>query len=245
MIGLIALTLKSHRIKLARPIVLLGDSVTTDHISPSSVITKGTAAWDYLTELGIDSKDFNNYLTRRANHEIVARSTFASLRLRNLMTPNQEGSLTVKYPENKVKRLYEVAMEYKKENKEIIVIAGENYGCGSSRDVAAKGPLLIGVRAIVAKSFERIHRSNLIGMGLLPLEFEKGQGIEEIGIQSNDQFSILGLDKINDNQKKVQMKIHKETGDVIDIKLNVRLDVPEEVVFWKNGGILPTAYKEA
>ena len=118
------------------------------------------------------------------------------------MTPNQEGSLTVKYPENKVKRLYEVAMEYKKENKEIIVIAGENYGCGSSRDVAAKGPLLIGVRAIVAKSFERIHRSNLIGMGLLPLEFEKGQGIEEIGIQSNDQFSILGLDKINDNQKK-------------------------------------------
>ena len=153
-------------IKLARPIVLLGDSVTTDHISPSSVITKGTAAWDYLTALGIDSKDFNNYLTRRANHEIVARSTFASLRLRNLMTPNQEGSLTVKYPENKVKRLYEVAMEYKKENKEIIVIAGENYGCGSSRDVAAKGPLLIGVRAIVAKSFERIHRSNLIGMGL-------------------------------------------------------------------------------
>ena len=231
-------------IKLARPIVLLGDSVTTDHISPSSVITKGTAAWDYLTALGIDSKDFNNYLTRRANHEIVARSTFASLRLRNLMTPNQEGSLTVKYPENKVKRLYEVAMEYKKENKEIIVIAGENYGCGSSRDVAAKGPLLIGVRAIVAKSFERIHRSNLIGMGLLPLEFEKGQGIEEIGIQSNDQFSISGLDKINDNQKKVQMKIHKETGDVIDIKLNVRLDVPEEVVFWKNGGILPTAYKE-
>ena len=115
-------------INLASPIVLLGDSVTTDHISPSSVITKGTAAWDYLTELGIDSKDFNNYLTRRANHEIVARSTFASLRLRNLMTPNQEGSLTVKYPENKVKRLYEVAMEYKKENKDIIVIAGENYG---------------------------------------------------------------------------------------------------------------------
>ena len=123
-------------------------------------------------------------------------------------------------------------MEYKKENKEIIVIAGENYGCGSSRDVAAKGPLLIGVRAIVAKSFERIHRSNLIGMGLLPLEFEKGQGIEEIGIQSNDQFSILGLDKINDNQKKAQMKIHKETGDVIDIKLKVRLDVPDEVVVW-------------
>ena len=232
-------------INLARPIVLLGDSVTTDHISPSSVITKGTAAWDYLTELGLDPKDFNNYLTRRANHEIVARSTFASLRLRNLMTPDQEGSITVKYPENKVMRLYEVAMEYKKENKEIIVLAGENYGCGSSRDVAAKGPLLIGVRAIVAKSFERIHRSNLVGMGLLPLEFEKGQGIEELKIMSTDQFSIIGLEKISNDNKKVTMKIHKDSGDVIDVKLNVRLDVPEEVTFWTNGGILPTAYKEA
>ena len=232
-------------INLARPIVLLGDSITTDHISPSSVITKGTAAWDYLSSMGIDSKDFNNYLTRRANHEIVARSTFASLRLRNLMVPDQEGSLTIKYPEKKVMRLYEAAMQYKKEKKEIIVLAGDNYGCGSSRDVAAKGPLLIGVKAIVAKGFERIHRSNLIGMGLLPLEFKKGQGIEELGIISADQFSLIGLNKINNNNKKVLMKIHKETGDIIDVQLNVRLDVPEEVTFWKNGGILPTAFKEA
>ena len=239
---------EEHEIKdvnLARPIVLLGDSVTTDHISPSSVITKGTAAWDYLTDLGLDSKEFNNYLTRRANHEIVARSTFASLRLRNLMTPDQEGSLTVKLPENKVMRLYEAAMEYKKEKKEIIVIAGDNYGCGSSRDVAAKGPLLIGVRVIVAKGYERIHRSNLIGMGLLPLEFEKGQGITELGVVSTDQFSVIGLNKINDGNKVVQMRIHKETGDTMDVKLRVRLDVPEEVTFWKNGGILPTAFKEA
>ena len=232
-------------INLARPIVLLGDSITTDHISPSSVITKGTAAWDYLSSMGVDSKDFNNYLTRRANHEIVARSTFASLRLRNLMVPDQEGSLTIKYPEKKVMRLYEAAMQYKKEKKEIIVLAGDNYGCGSSRDVAAKGPLLIGVKAIVAKGFERIHRSNLIGMGLLPLEFKKGQGIEELGIISADQFSLIGLNKINNNNKKVLMKIHKETGDIIDVQLNVRLDVPEEVTFWKNGGILPTAFKEA
>jgi aconitate hydratase len=232
-------------IELARPIVLLGDSVTTDHISPSSVITKGTAAWDYLTNLGLDSKDFNNYLTRRANHEIVERSTFASLRLRNLMVPNQEGSFTVKYPENKVMRIYEAAIQYKKDKKEIIVIAGENYGCGSSRDVAAKGPLLIGVRAIVAKGFERIHRSNLIGMGLLPLEFENGQGINELKIESSDQFSLLGLNDITNENKKVLMKIHKQTGDIIEVTLNARLDVPEEVNFWKNGGILPTAYKEA
>ncbi len=232
-------------IELARPLVLLGDSVTTDHISPSSVITKGTAAWDYLTKLGLDSKDFNNYLTRRANHEIVERSTFASLRLRNLMVPTQEGSLTIKYPENKVMRIYEAAVQYKKEKKEIIVIAGENYGCGSSRDVAAKGPLLIGVRAIVAKGFERIHRSNLIGMGLLPLEFENGQGINELNIESSDQFSLLGLNDITNENKKVLMKIHKQTGDIIEVTLNARLDVPEELNFWKNGGILPTAYKEA
>ena len=232
-------------IHLARPIALFGDSVTTDHISPSSAITNGTAAWDYLTDLGLDKKDFNNFLTRRANHEIVARSTFASLRLRNLMTPDQEGSITVKYPENKVIRLYDAAMEYKKEKKEIIVIAGENYGCGSSRDVAAKGPLLIGIKVIVAKGFERIHRSNLIGMGILPLQFKSGQGINELGIKGSDQFSIIGLDKIDNENKKVIMKIHKEAGDIIDIELEARLDVPEELVFWKNGGILPTAYKEA
>ncbi len=226
-------------IELARPIVLLGDSVTTDHISPSSVITKGTAAWDYLTDLGLDSKDFNNYLTRRANHEIVERSTFASLRLRNLMVPNQEGSFTVKYPENKVMRIYEAAIQYKKDKKEIIVIAGENYGCGSSRDVAAKGPLLIGVRAIVAKGFERIHRSNLIGMGLLPLEFEKGQGINELNIESTDQFSLLGLNHITNENKKVLMKIHKQTGDIIEVSLNARLDVPEEVNFGKMVGFYP------
>ena len=136
-------------------------------------------------------------------------------------------------------------MQYKKEKKEIIVLAGDNYGCGSSRDVAAKGPLLIGVKVIVAKGFERIHRSNLIGMGLLPLEFEKGQGMDELGIISTDQFSLIGLNKINNDNKKVLMKIHKETGDIIDVQLNVRLDVPEEVTFWKNGGILPTAFKEA
>ncbi|MAD13846.1 MAG: aconitate hydratase AcnA [Pelagibacteraceae bacterium] len=232
-------------IHLARPIALFGNSVTTDHISPSSAITKGTAAWDYLTDLGLNKKDFNNFLTRRANHEIVARSTFASLRLRNLMTPDQEGSITVKYPENEVMRLYDAAMEYKKEQKEIIVIAGENYGCGSSRDVAAKGPLLIGIKVIVAKGFERIHRSNLIGMGILPLQFKSGQGIDELEIKGSDQFSIIGLDKIDNENKKVIMKIHKEAGDIIDIELNARLDVPEELVFWKNGGILPTAYKEA
>lgn len=225
--------------------MLLGDSITTDHISPSSDITKGTAAWDYLLSKNIKPEDFNNFLTRRANHEIVKRSAFASLRLRNLMTPDLEGSFTVKYPEKKVMRIFEAASEYQKTKTELVVVAGENYGCGSSRDVAAKGPLLLGVRAIIAKGFERIHRSNLVGMGLLPLEFLPGNGINELGIEASDIFNVIGLDKISDEQKEVELQIQKESGDIIKAKLKVRLDNPDEVIFWKNGGILQTAWKEA
>ena len=195
-------------INSARPIALFGDSVTTDHISPSSVITKGTAAWDYLEGLGLDSKDFSNFLTRRANHEIVSRSSFASLRLRNLMTPNSEGGFTKLYPEEKVMPVYNAVEEYKEENTEIIVIAGENYGCGSSRDVAAKGPLLLGIKAVIAESFERIHRSNLVGMGVLPLRvFDKNNGIEELGIAKTDRFSVLGIKDINDDNKILDLSI--------------------------------------
>jgi aconitate hydratase len=238
-------TLAIKDINLARPLVLLGDSVTTDHISPSSDITKTTAAWDYLISQNIKPEDFNNFLTRRANHEIVKRSGFASLRLRNLMTPEKEGSFTVKYPENKIMRIFEAAIEYEKTQTELVVIAGENYGCGSSRDVAAKAPLLLGVRAIIAKGYERIHRSNLVGMGLLPLEFLLDNGITELGIVSTDQFSIVGLDKISDEHKEVDLLIHKESGDIVKAKLRARLDNPDEVIFWKNGGILQTAWKES
>jgi len=243
--GITQETLKIKDINLARPLVLLGDSVTTDHISPSSDITKTTAAWDYLLSQNIKPEDFNNFLTRRANHEIVKRSAFASLRLRNLMTPDLEGSFTIKYPEKKVMRIFEAATEYQKTKTELVVIAGENYGCGSSRDVAAKGPLLLGVRAIIAKGFERIHRSNLIGMGLLPLEFLPGNGIEELGISSSDQFTITGLDQIDNDQKEVDLLIQKESGDIVKAKLKARLDIPDEIIFWKNGGILQTAWKEA
>jgi len=232
-------------IVLARPLVLLGDSITTDHISPSSDITKTTAAWDYLLSKNIKPEDFNNFLTRRANHEVVKRSAFASLRLRNLMTPDMEGSFTIKFPEKKVMRIFEAAMEYEKTKTELVVIAGENYGCGSSRDVAAKGPLLLGVKVIIAKGFERIHRSNLVGMGLLPLEFLPGNGISELGIEATDLFTIKGLNQINNDHKEVDLLIQKESGDVVKVKLKVRLDNPDEVIFWKNGGILQTAWKEA
>jgi aconitate hydratase len=227
-----------------RPLVILGDSITTDHISPSNAITRGTAAGDYLESKGVNPEDFNNYTTRRAHHDVAMRATFANLRLRNKITPDKEGSFTIKYPEGKELRIFEAAMEYKKNNTTLAVFAGENYGCGSSRDTAAKGPLLLGVRIIVAKSFERIHRSNLIGMGLLPLQFQDGQGIEELNIEGSDVFDFIDLDKINNENKQIEFKIKKQTGDIITAKLNVRLDTPEEIQYWQNGGILPMAWRE-
>jgi len=227
-----------------RPLVILGDSITTDHISPSNAITQGTAAGDYLESKGVKPEDFNNYTTRRAHHEVAKRATFANLRLRNQITPDKEGSFTLKFPENKEMRIFEAATEYQKQNTTLAVLAGENYGCGSSRDTAAKGPLLLGVKIIVAKSFERIHRSNLIGMGLLPLQFKEGQGIEELNIVGSDVFDFINLDKITNENKEIEFKIKKQTGDIISAKLDVRLDTPEELQYWKNGGILPMAWRE-
>ena len=237
------LTIESN-ITNVRPLVLLGDSITTDHISPSNAITRGTAAGDYLESKGVKPEDFNNYTTRRAHHEVAMRATFANLRLRNKITPDKEGSITIKYPEQKEMRIFEAAMEYKKQGITLAVFAGDNYGCGSSRDTAAKGPLLLGVKIIVAKSFERIHRSNLIGMGLLPLQFKQGQGIEELQIQGSDIFDFVNLDKISNDHKEIDLKIKKQTGDIISAKLDVRLDTPEEIDYWQNGGILPMAWRE-
>jgi len=237
------LTIESN-ITNVRPLVLLGDSITTDHISPSNAITRGTAAGDYLESKGVKPEDFNNYTTRRAHHEVAMRATFANLRLRNKITPDKEGSITIKYPEQKEMRIFEAAMEYKKQGVTLAVFAGDNYGCGSSRDTAAKGPLLLGVKIIVAKSFERIHRSNLIGMGLLPLQFKQGQGIEELQIQGSDIFDFVNLDKISNDHKEIDLKIKKQTGDIISAKLDVRLDTPEEIDYWQNGGILPMAWRE-
>ena len=237
------LTIESN-ITNVRPLVLLGDSITTDHISPSNAITRGTAAGDYLESKGVKPEDFNNYTTRRAHHEVAMRATFANLRLRNKITPDKEGSVTIKYPEQKEMRIFEAAMEYKKQGITLAVFAGDNYGCGSSRDTAAKGPLLLGVKIIVAKSFERIHRSNLIGMGLLPLQFKQGQGIEELQIQGSDVFDFIHLDKISNDHKEIDIKIKKQTGDIISAKLDVRLDTPEEIDYWQNGGILPMAWRE-
>ena len=228
----------------ARALVLLGDSITTDHISPSSIITSGTPAADYLLSKGVRSEDFNTYTTRRGNHEVAMRATFANLRLRNLMVPEKEGGVTRIYPENKIMTIFDASVYYQKSQTPLLIFAGENYGCGSSRDTAAKGPAMLGVRAVIAKSFERIHRSNLVGMGILPLEFEKGFGISELQLEGSETFDISNLSNIALNHNYVELLIKRAVGDVVKVKLKARLDTPEELNYWKNGGILPTVWRE-
>ena len=228
----------------ARALVLLGDSITTDHISPSSIITSGTPAADYLLSKGVKPEDFNTYTTRRGNHEVAMRATFANLRLRNLMVPEKEGGVTRIYPENKIMTIFDASVYYQKSQTPLLIFAGENYGCGSSRDTAAKGPAMLGVRAVIAKSFERIHRSNLVGMGILPLEFEKGFGISELQLEGSETFNISNLSNIGLNHNYVELLIKRVVGDVVKVKLKARLDTPEELNYWKNGGILPTVWRE-
>ena len=227
----------------ARALVLLGDSITTDHISPSSIITSGTPAADYLLSKGVLPEDFNTYTTRRGNHEVAMRATFANLRLRNLMVPEKEGGYTKMYPEEKVTSIFDAAIHYQNLKTPLLIFAGENYGCGSSRDTAAKGPAMLGVRAVIAKSFERIHRSNLIGMGILPLQFEQGFGVSELGLLGSEVFDIAALSQVSLKNNFIEMSIKKISGDISKIKLRVRLDTPEELNYWKNGGILPTVWR--
>jgi len=228
----------------ARALVLLGDSITTDHISPSSIITQGTPAADYLESKGVKMENFNTYTSRRANHEIAMRATFANLRLRNLMVPEKEGGYTKIYPEKKIMNIFDAAVHYRDQNIPSLIFAGENYGSGSSRDTAAKGPAMLGVKAVIAKSFERIHRSNLIGMGIIPLQFEKGYGVTELKLDGSETFDISNLSEVSLDKKYVELSIKKTSGDVTKIKLFSRLDTPEELNYWKNDGILPAVWRD-
>ena len=189
-------------------------------------------------------EDFNTYTTRRGNHEVAMRATFANLRLRNLMVPEKEGGYTKMYPEEKVTSIFDAAIHYQNLKTPLLIFAGENYGCGSSRDTAAKVPAMLGVRAVIAKSFERIHRSNLIGMGILPLQFEQGFGVSELGLLGSEVFDIAALSQVSLKNNFIEMSIKKISGDISKIKLRVRLDTPEELNYWKNGGILPTVWRE-
>jgi aconitate hydratase len=223
-------------IKSARVLAVLGDSVTTDHISPAGNIARTSPAARYLVEQGVQAKDFNSYGARRGNHEVMMRGTFANIRLRNLMVPGVEGGVTVHLPGNEHSSIYDAAMRYKQEGTPLVIIAGREYGTGSSRDWAAKGTMLLGVKAVIAESFERIHRSNLIGMGVLPLQFLPGQNAQSLGLTGREVFDIGGL--AAGDAKNVSVTATPPDGKPIGFVSRVRIDTPKEREYYRHGGIL-------
>jgi aconitate hydratase len=216
----------------ARVLVILGDSVTTDHISPAGAIKPDSPAGKYLLEHGVERKDFNTYGARRGNHEVMTRGTFANVRLRNQLVPSSEGTWTVHVPSGEEMSIYDASQRYLAEGTPLIVIAGKEYGSGSSRDWAAKGPNLLGVRAVIAESFERIHRSNLLMMGVLPLQFMSGESRESLGLTGRESFSVVGVDNANADEVTVR-------ADDKEFRARVRLDTPQEREYLRHGGILP------
>lgn len=225
-------------IKKARPLAILGDSISTDHISPAGSIKLESPAGLYLTEHGVDFADFNSYGSRRGNHEVMMRGTFANIRLHNEMIPGITGGLTRHIPSKKVLSIYDAAMRYQTEGAPLIIVAGKDYGIGSSRDWAAKGPLLLGVKAVIAESFERIHRSNLIGMGVLPLVFTEGMTRLTLNLEGSEQIDIEGLEKEIRPKMTMHARIHRIDGTKESIPLLCRIDTENEVAYYKHGGIL-------
>ncbi|MCI2429586.1 aconitate hydratase AcnA, partial [Candidatus Acetothermia bacterium] len=228
----------------ARVLVMVGDSVTTDHISPAGDIPVESPAGKYLIERGIEKKDFNSYGSRRGNHEVMMRGTFANVRLKNLLVPGTEGGGTIHFPSGERMSIYDAAMRYQSERVPLIVLAGKEYGTGSSRDWAAKGPALLGVRAIIAESFERIHRSNLVGMGVLPLQYLDGQNAERLGLTGRELFEIEGVSKIERPRQELTVRARRPDGRVTEFRVLARLDIPVEIEYYKNGGILQTVLKQ-
>jgi aconitate hydratase len=223
-------------IRNARVLALLGDSVTTDHISPAGDISKSSPAAKYLMSLGVQPVDFNSYGARRGNHEVMMRGTFANIRLRNQLAPGTEGGVTVHVPSGEQMSIYDAAMRYKQEGTPLVVLAGKEYGTGSSRDWAAKGTMLLGVKAVISESFERIHRSNLIGMGVLPLQFKEGQNAQSLCLSGKETFEIIGLN--GGAAKVVTVVATPASGAPIKFEVRVRIDTPKEREYFQHGGIL-------
>jgi aconitate hydratase len=222
----------------ARVLAVLGDSVTTDHISPAGSIAPESPAGQYLISKGISAKDFNSYGARRGNHEVMMRGTFANVRLRNLMLPGTEGGLAVHLPEKTSTTIYDAAMQYESESVPLLIIAGKEYGSGSSRDWAAKGPRLLGVRAVLAESFERIHRSNLIGMGVLPLEFVSGENANTLGLTGLETYGVEGIAQGLRPGQLVSISARADDGRTKNFKAITRIDTPYEMQYYQHGGIL-------
>jgi aconitate hydratase len=235
-----SMTLKLPGVKDIENAALLakfGDSITTDHISPAGDISKKSPAADYLRSLNVDVKDFNSYGARRGNDKIMVRGTFANIRIKNEIAPGTEGGVTTYFPSKEIMSIYDAAEKYKAANRNLIIVAGKEYGTGSSRDWAAKGPLLLGVKGVIAESFERIHRSNLVGMGIIPLTFTKGATRNELNLKGNERFDIIGIADLKP-KKKVKCVITYEDNSQKEIELNVEVYTEKEVEYLNHGGIL-------
>jgi len=218
--------------------------VTTDHISPAGDIAMKSPAGRYLLERGIGKPDFNSYGSRRGNDRIMVRGTFANIRLKNLMVPGVEGGVTAHVPSGERMDIYDAAERYRTEGTPLLVIAGKEYGSGSSRDWAAKGTLLLGVRAVIAESYERIHRSNLVGMGVLPLQFRAGETAESLRLVGSERLTITGLAGEIKPRQELPVEIYSKDGTAAFFKVVVRLDTPVEIKYWRNGGILQTVLRK-
>jgi aconitate hydratase len=224
----------------ARVLAFLGDSITTDHISPAGSIRKDGPAGRYLTERGIEPKDYNSYGSRRGNHEVMVRGTFANVRIRNKLVPGTEGGLTRHLPDGERMSIYDASVKYQAAGVPLVVLAGKEYGAGSSRDWAAKGPRLLGVRAVIAEGYERIHRSNLVGMGILPLQFKAGDTAELLGLTGEEVFDVSGVPAALDGKgpKEVTVRAKPVGGATKEFRAVVRIDTPMEVEYYRHGGIL-------
>lgn len=227
-----------------RALAVLGDSVTTDHISPAGNIAKDSPAGRYLISLGIQPTDFNSYGARRGNHEVMVRGTLANIRLRNLMAPGTEGGWTTHVPSNERMSIYDAAMRYQEEGVPLVIVAGKEYGTGSSRDWAAKGVLLLGVRAVIAESFERIHRSNLVGMGVLPLQFLPGENRESLGLTGFETYAAEGIREAIASTRRARVNATAADGSKKSFEVVVRIDTPQEAEYYRNGGILPFVLRQ-
>jgi aconitate hydratase A / 2-methylisocitrate dehydratase len=231
-------------IRNARVLALFGDSITTDHISPAGNIAAASPAGRYLIERGISKQDFNQYGTRRGNDRVMVRGTFANIRIKNLMMPGVEGGVTVHYPDREQMSIFDAAMQYQREGVPLVVIAGKEYGTGSSRDWAAKGTVLLGVRAVLAESFERTHRSNLVGMGVLPLQFKPGQNAATLGLTGEEMITIEGVNEGLAPRQDIRINVTKPDGTLFSFEATMRLDTPIEVDYYANGGILPLVLRK-
>jgi len=231
-------------IRGARPLAIFGDSVTTDHISPAGAIKASSPAGLYLQERGVYITDFNSYGSRRGNHEVMVRGTFANVRIKNLMVPGVEGGVTIHYPEGERLSIYDAAMKYQRDGVPLVVIAGQEYGTGSSRDWAAKGTRLLGVRAVIAQSFERIHRSNLVGMGVLPCQFKDEVNGASLGLDGTETFDLLGVEGGIKPRQDVTLIIHRASGEAEQVPVILRIDTPIEIDYYHHGGILPYVLRQ-